>query len=65
MSLQSLPAAELESIHATLAAERFDDDASTAAAWNHAQYANFLEQVRTWLEDARGRPVAVGLRARG
>lgn len=65
MSLQSLPAAELESIHATLAAERFDDDASTAATWNHAQYANFLEQVRTWLEDARGRPVAVGLRARG
>ncbi|MBX3285730.1 MAG: radical SAM protein [Actinobacteria bacterium] len=64
MSLQTLPADELEAIHATIAAERFDDEASSAAPWNHAQWANFLEQVRTWLDDARGRPVPVGVRAR-
>lgn len=62
LSLRTLPADELERIHAALAAERFAEPSSEAVSWNHDQYANLLEQVATWRDEAGGRAVPVEIR---
>ena len=59
-SLQGLPAAELEAIHASLQAEAFVEPSTSATRWNRDQYANFVGQVAAWAADAAGREVAVG-----
>jgi len=64
LALHSLPADELDAIHAALRAEVFEPAATSLLRWNRSQFDNFVDQVATWTTEARGREVPVDLTAR-